>query len=93
MNCVTKLTIKILLVIIHGLIPITFGRNGINMVKKNRYVVPYDVWDSAICDFDKAYRAHSAKVEKTNKKGKKNISVINVNLSFEVKKICNNYLK
>ena len=61
-------------------------------MKKNRYVVSYDTWDSAICDFDQAYRAHLPKVEK-NKNGKKTIPVINLNLNFQVKKIRNNHLK
>ena len=39
------------------------------------------------------YRAHLAKVEKTNKKGKTTIPVINLNLSFETKKIHNNHSK
>ena len=33
-DCATKFTIMILLVIIHRFIPITFGRNGMNTVKK-----------------------------------------------------------
>ena len=32
--------------------------------------VPFDVWDSAICDFDKAYRAHLANVVKNIEEGK-----------------------
>ena len=39
-------------------------------IKKNRFEVPYDVWDSAICDFDKTYRAYLTKVEKNKQKGK-----------------------
>ena len=39
------------------------------VIKKNRYTLPYDVWDSVICDFDKADRAHLARNEK-NKQGK-----------------------
>ena len=50
-------------------------------------------WDSAIFDFDKAYRAYLAKVEKNKQEGKEDDPVINVNLSFKVKKIRNNHLK
>eukprot|EP00122_Pirum_gemmata_P000388 Pgem_evm4s340 len=37
---------------------------------KGKYSDPFDVWDSAICDFDKAYRAHLAKVAKNVEEGK-----------------------
>ena len=46
------------------------GEEAAFAMKKNRYAVSYDVWDSAICDFDTAYRAHLAKVEKIKRKGK-----------------------
>ena len=39
-------------------------------MKKNRYAVSYDVWDSAICDFDTAYRPHLAKVKKSKQEEK-----------------------
>ena len=39
-------------------------------MKKNRYTVPYVVWDSAICDFDKAYKTYLTKIEKNKQEGK-----------------------
>ena len=43
-------------------------------MSKSRSVVPYVVWDSAISDFDKAYRTHLAKVEKTKQEEKEDDS-------------------
>ena len=43
-------------------------------MKNNRYAVPYDVWDSVICDLDKAYRAHLAKFKKNKQEGKEDDS-------------------
>ena len=65
----------ILLVFVHGFKPMTFGWNGMKTVTKwllrwrKTDVVPYIIWDSAICEFDTTYIAHLAKVEK-NKQGK-----------------------
>ena len=41
-----------------------------HIIRRLSYTIPFDAWDSAICDFDKAYRAHCVKVTKNIKKGK-----------------------
>ena len=48
------------------------GEDAALAMIKNKYSVPFEVWDSAIADFDKAYRAHLAKVKKNRERGKEN---------------------
>ena len=62
------------------------GEEAAFAMKKNRYAVPYDVWDSVICDFDKAYRAHLAKVEKNKQEGKEDDPSNKCKFKFRSKK-------
>ena len=54
-------------------------------MKKNRFAVPYVVWDSAIYDFDLAYSVHLAK-EKKNKEGKEDDPSNKCKFKFRSKK-------
>ena len=55
--------------------------------------MPYDIWDSAICDFDKTYSVHLAKVEKNKQEGKEDDPSKKGKFRFRTKKrSCNNHL-
>ena len=62
------------------------GEEAALAMKKNRYAVLYDVWDSAICDFDKAYRTHLVKVGKKSKEGKEDDPSKKCKFKFRSKK-------
>ena len=51
-----------------------YEKDGIDkaLAIKGKYTVPLSVWDTAISDFDKAYRAHLAKRNKNKDQGKEN---------------------